>query len=121
MSDIKYGTILVGINGAWKPLRPNQVTAYYDCVKNFRQKGPTPNLNYDCEISGKDNNGKKYRFCIKLGEKETFFIQLGDGFYHELLVIHQPLLDLDKPKGSNIWQKSDSFTRSVEFLSKWLY
>ena len=114
-SDILY--VLVSARGDWSKLYDNQIVALKSFLKKFNSRGmytmgSCADPDFDCMLYGKDSNGIKYRFCARLGDN-TFFIQLGDGKYHELIIVHRPTRSIEAPKGKTVWEKSDSFKKNI--------
>lgn len=114
-SSILY--VLVSVRDDWSKLYDNQVAALKDFLKKYNSRGmytmgSSPDPVFDCMLYGRDPNGIKYSFCARLSDN-TFFIQLGDGKYHELIIVHRPIRAIDAPKGKNVWERSDSFMKNM--------
>ena len=110
-------SVLVAIRGNWSTLYDNQEVALKNFLKRFNQRGmytmgSSSDPEYDCMFHGRDSNGRRYNFAARLKDN-VFFIQLGDGKYHELLIIHKPSKDVNAPRGKTVWERSDSFHQNV--------
>lgn len=111
-------SVLVAVRGEWSKLYDNQIVALKNFLKKFNERGmytmgSSQDPAYDCMLYGRDSNRRKYRFCARLNDN-TFFIQLGDGKYHELLIIYNPSNAIEAPTGKTVWERSDSFMKNVK-------
>ena len=114
-SSILY--VLVSVRGNWSKLYDNQVAALEDFLKTYNSRGmytmgSSPDPVFDCMLYGKDPNGTKYKFCARLKDNK-FYIQLGDGKYHELIIVHKPTPAIRAPKGNTVWERSESFMKNM--------
>lgn len=91
MTELKIGIYASFQDNTWKILKPTQVDAYKKCkyqhYNSMYSMGSTyvkwgnQNVKIDDKLS--------YNFYIDL-EKNQYYMQLGDTFYHEILEVNEP-------------------------------